>query len=73
MRASGFAYQVRKSGEVVVTHDGKPAAALRGIAARRFLERIAREEPQRVMASITGNYRRGNERRAAVHPRNSPS
>jgi len=28
-----------------------------------------RPDPQQVMARATGNYRRGNERRAAIHPR----
>ena len=58
----GFDYTVRKSGDVVVTHHGAEAAVLRGRAAERFLATVDRA-PQSVMARVTGNYRRGNERR----------
>jgi hypothetical protein len=69
--ASGFAHVVRKSGEVVVTHHGVTAATLRGRAAARFLADLERsDDPQVVMARVTGNYRRGNERTAARHQRN---
>lgn len=69
--AGGFTHVVRKSGEVVVTHHGVTAALLRGRAAERFLADIERsDDPQLVMARVTGNYRRGNERAAARHQRN---
>ncbi len=67
--AEGFEYTVRKSGDVVVTHHGAEAAVLRGRAAERFLATVDRD-PQLVMARVTGNYRRGNERTAGDHPRN---
>ena len=67
--AEGFEYTVRKSGDVVVTHHGVEAAVLRGRAAERFLASVDRD-PQLVMARVTGNYRRGNERTAGDHPRN---
>ena len=65
----GFDYTVRKSGDVVVTHHGAEAAVLRGRAAERILATVDRA-PQSVMARVTGNYRRGNERTAGHHPRN---
>jgi hypothetical protein len=69
--ANGFAHLVRKSGEVVVTHHGATAATLRGKAAARFLAELDRsDDPQLVMARVTGNYRRGNERTAGQHQRN---
>ena len=69
--ANGFTHVVRKSGEVVVTHHGATAAVLRGRAAERFLADLERsDDPQLVMARVTGNYRRGNERTAARHQRN---
>jgi hypothetical protein len=69
--AEGFAHAVRKSGEVVVTHHGRTAAVLRGRAAERFLADLERsDDAQLVMARVTGNYRRGNERTAAQHQRN---
>jgi hypothetical protein len=67
---SGFDYEVRGS-EVVVTHHGKTATVLRGARAVEFLQQVARGDPQLLMARVTGNYRRGNERTAARHPRNS--
>jgi hypothetical protein len=59
---SGFAYTVRESGEVVITHHGRQAAVLRGKAAEKFLFRLADRNDQELMARATGNYRRGNER-----------
>jgi hypothetical protein len=67
---SAFAFTVRASGEVVVTHHGRIAATLRGRAATRFLDDVERDDPQQVMARVTGNYRHGNERVAKQHPRN---
>lgn len=68
-RAEGFAFE-RRGDEVVVTHHGTKATTLRGEAARRFLDEVERDDPQLVMARVTGNYRRGNERTARQHPRN---
>ena len=41
-----------------------------GRAAERFLADVERQDPQLVMAKVTGSYRHGNERTAATHPRN---
>jgi hypothetical protein len=59
---AGFEYILRGC-DVVITHRGRTAATLRGAAAERFLTKVARDDPQHVMARATGNYRRGNERR----------
>ncbi|MEZ0065727.1 hypothetical protein ABIA32_001727 [Streptacidiphilus sp. MAP12-20] len=69
--ASGFSYEERGNGTVVVTHRGRLAAQLRGARAEQFLAELRTENPQLVMARWTGNYRRGNERTARHHPRNS--
>ncbi|MFI5892250.1 hypothetical protein ACIA5D_19300 [Actinoplanes sp. NPDC051513] len=53
-----------------VLHHGRPAAVLRGAAAARFLVDVENEDPQELMARITGNYKHGNERTAKKHPRN---
>jgi len=66
----GFAYRLRKNGDVEVTHHGRPAAVLRGRAAARFLADVESADPQELMARLTGNYRHGNERTARNHPRN---
>jgi hypothetical protein len=69
----GFEHVVRKNGEVVILHHGHQAAILRGRAARKLLALVDAGtdcELQQAMARLTGNYRRGNERQMAGHPRN---
>jgi antitoxin (DNA-binding transcriptional repressor) of toxin-antitoxin stability system len=66
----GFEYIVRGE-EVVILHRGRPATTLRGRRAADFLEDVEAGDPQELMARLTGNYRRGNERTAKRHPRNA--
>ena len=68
-RPEGFEYEERGT-EVVVTHHGRRATVLRGARAAEFLEAVRTGDPQELMARVTGNYRRGNERQARQHPRN---
>ncbi|MEY9969591.1 hypothetical protein ABIA33_007680 [Streptacidiphilus sp. MAP12-16] len=68
---SGFSYEERPDGTVVVTHGSRVAARLRGTRAQEFLAEAQSGDPQLVMARWTGNYKRGNERTAKRHPRNS--
>lgn len=58
----GFEYKVRKNGQVVITHNGRKATVLRGDRAHKFLNRVKTRDPQEVMAKVTGNYKRGNEK-----------
>lgn len=67
--ASGFAFEQRTDGSVVITRHGRAVTVLRGARAAEFLESV-RTDPQGTMARWTGNYRRGNERTAKRHPRN---
>lgn len=69
----GFTFRTRKSGEVQVLHRGTLAATLRGSSAAEFLAEVAdcgHSDAQQLMARVTGNYKHGNERLAASHPRN---
>jgi hypothetical protein len=69
----GFTYRLRKTGEVQVLHHGKLAATLRGTDAVDFLAEVEHgdaADAQQLMARLTGNYKRGNERTASEHPRN---
>ena len=75
---NGFDFEVR-GGDVVITHHGKRATVLRGLRAQEFLDEVGGEDArhaagsadaQLLMARVTGNYRRGNERMARQHPRN---
>lgn len=66
----GFEWSERKNGDVVVTHNGRTAATLRGTRAEEFLADVGAGDDQELMARLTGNYKRGNERQARNHPRN---
>ncbi|GAA1405767.1 hypothetical protein AUR04nite_16140 [Glutamicibacter uratoxydans] len=68
---SGFDYIVRKDGSVQISHHGRAAAVLRGQRAEDFLADLGFGGGQELMARLTGNYKRGNERAARSHPRNS--
>lgn len=59
---SGFVFTVHGE-RVEIRHDGRLAVTLRKAAAVKFLEDVERGDPQHVMARVTGNYKRGNERR----------
>ena len=69
----GFTYRQRKDGTLQVLHRGQLAATLGGIEAQEFLAEMrtcAPSDAQQLMARLTGNYKRGNERAASNHPRN---
>jgi hypothetical protein len=69
----GFIYRTRKNGDVQLLHHGKLAGTLRGPEAQDFLAEMrdcGPEQAQQSMARLTGNYKHGNERLAASHPRN---
>lgn len=62
-KPEGFTYEKRKSGDVVIHHLGRLAVTLRGRKAVKFLADVRDGDPQHLMARVTGNYKRGNERR----------
>lgn len=66
----GFDWQELPDGSIRVTHHGKPATTLRGGRAAEFLADVEEDDPQELMARLTGNYKRGNERMGKNHPRN---
>ena len=69
----GFTFRRRNRDEVQILHRGRVATTLRHEAAADFLGEMARmnhDEAQQRMARATGNFKRGNERLAATHPRN---
>jgi hypothetical protein len=68
----GLSYRASKSGSVFIERCGRVVTDLRKGAARDFLGDIdgaCFEEGQMLMARYTGNYKRGNERPARLHPR----
>ena len=67
---AGFSWKQRKNGTVVILHNGAVATTLRGRKAEDFLAEAEVSDDQELMARVTGNYKRGNERQARSHPRN---
>jgi hypothetical protein len=62
----GFAFSRTKDGRVRISHHGRVVTTLAGEEARRFLARVDHASDavaQQQMARVTGNYKRGNERR----------
>ena len=63
-----FSYSTRADGSVVIRYHTAPVTLLRGKAAARFMTRMSSADAaaaQLLMARATGNFKRGNERRAA--------
>jgi hypothetical protein len=61
-----FSYLTRADGTIVVRYRGAPVTLLRGRAADRFTTRLDGADAaaaQQLMARVTGNFKRGNERR----------
>ena len=69
-QADGFEWSELPDGSIRITHHGKPATILRGARAAEFVADVESGDPQELMARLTGNYKRGNERMAQNHPRN---
>ena len=60
-----FAYTATRAGTVFISWNGKTVTTLKGSAAQRFLAQVAEldEDGARLlMAKLTGNFKRGNER-----------
>lgn len=65
-----FTYRAGKDGKVFLYWEGKQIKIIKGKEAEKFLEKIKGASPrdaQLLMARLTGNFKRGNERLAAEH------
>jgi len=63
-----FSWRSRSDGTVVIRYHDAPVTLLRGKAAERFALRVASADDagaQQLMARVTGNFKRGNERRGS--------
>ena len=61
-----FSYAGRADGSIVIHYRAAPVTVLRGKAADRFRTRLDGADAraaQQLMARVTGNFKRGNERR----------
>ena len=64
---TGFSYRATRDGLVSISHHGRVVTHLRGAAAVSFLSfagGASEQAMQHRMARVTGNYKRGNERRS---------
>ncbi len=60
-----FTYRITKDAKVFIYWYGKQVTIMKGKQASKFISKINRpnqEEQQLLMAKITGNFKRGNER-----------
>ena len=60
-----FSYRATKDGKVFLFWQGKQVKVLKGQVAQKFLRDVVvvgLQEAQLMMAKITGNFKRGNER-----------
>ena len=60
-----FSYRVNQEEKVFLFWQGRQVKILKGQEAQKFLRRmegLADKEAQLVMAKVTGNFKRGNER-----------
>ena len=67
-----FSYATRADGSVVISYRTAPVTILRGRSAERFAARVSEADAagaQQLMASATGNFKRGNERAGKRSPR----
>jgi hypothetical protein len=65
LEGAPFSYRALKNGSVLLEHHGRTVKTISGDEAERFLKRIADLEglaEQLVLAKLTGNFKRGNER-----------
>lgn len=69
----GFSYLRAKDGAVAIRRAGRVVTVLREATAADFLAEAEGSDPghvRQLMARLTGNCKRGNERLAARHPGN---
>lgn len=63
---SPFSYKVTKNNTILIYYHGKQVKLLKGKDAEKILEKINNAEGiqavQLILAKITGNFKRGNER-----------
>lgn len=64
-KPEGFDYQISKAGELTVTHFGRFATRMSANQASSVIQKLEsanKEGQQQLLARLTGNYKRGNER-----------
>jgi len=62
-----FSYRISKDKKVFISYEGKQVTTLSGSRSERFIKQIEGvdgKDAQLIMAKITGNFKRGNEKLA---------
>ena len=62
-----FSYKLGKEGKVLIYHYDKQIKVISGKKSKSLIEKLEwsnEDEEQMVLAKITGNFKRGNERKA---------
>ncbi len=61
-----FSYRITAAGQVLISRGGRMVITVAGPRAAKLIADLAGrpDEEQLLLARVTGNYRRGNERRA---------
>ncbi len=70
----GFTYSTNKNDDLEIRHHGKFATKFsrgKGAKLASQLDGAEFDKQQQLMARLTGNYKRGNERMAKKHNRNN--
>ncbi|WP_265459646.1 hypothetical protein [Enterococcus sp. HY326] len=65
VQENAFTYDVKKDAKVFIYHYGKQVMILKGKKSAQLLKRLDKatiEETQLILAKVTGNFKRGNER-----------
>jgi hypothetical protein len=61
-----FTYRITKNNTVFIDYNGKQVTILKGKEAEKIMNRInqatSEKEIQLILAKVTGNFKRGNER-----------
>lgn len=60
-----FSYKITKDQKVFISYEGKTVITLSGKSAEDFIKKIQNsegKEAQLIMAKVTGNFKRGNEK-----------
>ena len=69
-----FSYKIRKDNKLFIYYYGKQVMVLTGNRAAKLIEELEfadEEEEQHLLARITGNFKRGNERESKLKNKNT--
>jgi hypothetical protein len=65
LKEEPFTFRITKEGKVFIHWHGKQVMILKGSAADKFRDAVAKAEPEQaqlIMAQVTGHFKHGNER-----------